>query len=124
MNVASLELCKELYELSGWDDAEWRLIPDKDTRLGCRRVPAYPIGYLIQKFPRRKRLEIKEMNNGHWVCQLKYDYRYKEATVSGRVATLAGTHEYAAHEDTPEDAVCKLAIELFKQGILTKETTL
>jgi len=59
MYVASLELCKELYELSGWDDIEfqWSSIDGKHWEAavsvlfaGATEV-AYDLGYLLRKLP-------------------------------------------------------------------------
>ena len=105
MNVAAKELCQELYELSGWggDDPYFNVNEGwyKEGRPAQKSVlvaPAYDLGYLLRKLP-------------SWSLIQKNIDRY-EATSS-----MNNTHA-----DTPEDAACKLAIELFKQGILTKET--
>lgn len=119
MNVASLELCKELYELSGWkatsntfrygnEKLDWIQSDDgKDWYL-----PAYDLGYLLRQLPesttlrRNKAKAIKASNwHGEWAIGV-YGDQYRE--VGGK------------HGDTPEDAAAKLAIELFKQGILTR----
>ena len=162
MNIASLELSKELYELSGWgynfhyygegkhDRTErmwrhwqakrtgsewWTTLDDYDVMGDCRdpfdgrrptgithdvleRVPAYDLGYLLRKLPP--------------VIQDPYDkvFKHLQLWINGDATVHVGYVEpyahddkvaYAQHADTPEDAACKLAIELFKQGILTKE---
>lgn len=125
MNVASLERCKELYELSGWLDTRDQLVKyslkdmpillpmpkgeiDVAVLAGAVEwtLPAYDLGYLLRKLP----AESNVMNIGdkwfratHYLGGSGFKHIYKTA-------------------DTPEDAACKLAIELFKQGILTKET--
>lgn len=113
MNVASLELCKELYELSGWDDGSlqdyyhldkngkgtaWRKEVD-------RTIPAYPLGFLLRKLP----YKLPNTHINHWL------------TISMGAASAVAKYsdsELVKRGDTPEDAACKLAIELFKQGIL------
>ena len=123
MNVASLDLCKELYELSGWIDAPWayqlevgkrgleavevvdnshwggisRHLFEKDTITGREPayLPAYDLGYLLRKLPEGCSIHKKE--NG---------YRWSMNHITDECT------------DTPEDAACKLAIELFKQGVL------
>ena len=61
MNVANLDLCKELYELSGWKATEkYHYIAgtytDIDTVAFRGRkydgVPAYDLGYLLRKLPK------------------------------------------------------------------------
>ena len=127
MNVASLELCRELYELNGWKlpkvgSGWWFTYPDGEQVLfaserpehwdeAVEKVPAYDLGYLLRKLPRTDKEDI-----------------YAHATV----ATIrkddfacyweSDTGEYYTSEgQTPEDAAAKLAIELFKQGILKRE---
>lgn len=98
--VASLELCKELYELSGWiDRKELRL----DYVVGKGVLPRYDLGYLLRKLPLGSQVytSIGKPN--------KYYAHYHE---------LRGEKSGFCEADTPEDAACKLAIELFKKGIL------
>lgn len=112
MNVASLELCKELYELSWWDDTDkWlHLKGNGDTMLfdpiegqlmDCD-APAYDLSYLLRKLPDRH-------------AWLRYDEDTEQWFMSNKL------HQEEVSDDTPENAAAKLAIELFKQGILTKE---
>ena len=135
MNTASLELCKELHNLSGWtseddrsiqwwcierahkidgelyDETSWLI--DYETHAGKNRnqyaIPAYNLGYLLRKLP--SPFTMIHRDNG-WECGIdnpaEHDVRVKPA-------------QHWQSADTPEDAACKLAIELFKQGILTKE---
>jgi hypothetical protein len=110
MNVASLELCKELYELSGWDDGDldwWRYddglkkhVLDIELVAGSI-APAYNLGYLMRKLPNLS-LHKEARNNGVYTCAY----------------WLGGIKNLIVKDDTPEDAACKLAIELFKQGVL------
>lgn len=113
MNVANLELCKELYELSGW------------------KVPA------IEPFSSRPDPYV-HYDNGQFVCY-RYDLGYllrklpKGTSVSNSKRAMAfclllGNHtsvkeEWAEYADTPEDALCQLAIELIKQNILQPSVT-
>lgn len=113
MNTASLELCKELYELSGWDDTyfEWFIDEhgDEFTRepsVGHRTastkseifnfIAAYDSGYLLRKLPRD--------------------------TILSNISENGWTIVYGAKglfkADTPENAACKLAITLFKEKVL------
>lgn len=128
MTVASLELCKELYELSGWGDTHgcwyesyavttiecWPWQRDHNYRdEGYHsETPAYDLSYLLRKLPktrkrktakqsRTERLNLSAADDGSWV-----------AGYLGHGFVLA---------DTPEDAACDLAIELFKKGVLVKE---
>ncbi len=120
MNVASLELCKELYELSGWHPVDIgqlyytpRIGSDKKPQpqlgAGSKSTPAYDLGYLMRKLPRTipfsaseisLRLEIQR--SGGWLAHYGiYDWK-------------------AAIASTPADATAKLAIALFEAGVLTK----
>lgn len=123
MNVASLELCKELYELSGWDDttyywhslishdmkrwSDYKLQDYKpDSDFGMKVLPAYDLGYLLRK-----------LQNGLELDEVSLDLLYNNYTCR----TTWNRHKnYSEEADTPEDAVCKLTIELFKQNILVK----
>jgi hypothetical protein len=114
MNVASRELCEELYELSGWTsqayesggiEKAWRptpLISAENYRLITigpntpEDIPAYGLGYLLRKLPE---ISMLWQQDGKWHCDLE--------------------DAYMCEAHTPEDAACKLCIELFKQGILS-----
>ncbi len=138
MNVASLGLCKELYELSGWNDTShtWSMhakdfdaglmdgmviegmpleverIPTVCLRMGQKELaPAYDLGYLMRKLQnvlsasnQRDEFLLDDLY-GTWTCRTTWN-RYKN---------------FSYEADTPEDAACKLVIELFKKRILTKE---
>jgi len=101
MNTASLELSKELYEVSGWDNgwySYWgRGVVARDST-EQRICPAYDLGYLIRKF------------KGYGGIEIRY----------GDTGCIATSHVWSIESDTPEDAVSLLAIELFKQGILKR----
>lgn len=107
MEVANKDLCTELHELSGWEDA-----PSEYPSDGLRKLssvsPAYDLGYLLRKLPRDT-----IYNNSKIPLKL-------EVQLSGGWWAHYGLY-YWTHGDTPENALCKLAIELFKQGILKKE---
>jgi hypothetical protein len=112
MNVASLGLCRELYEVSGWSDTIENF--RESAHLTKDRVPAYDLGYLMRKLPHKLEgtyLDLGVAENGEeWWAAYEHEWPYERSTYD---------HEQKAA--TPEDAACKLAIELFKQGILTKE---
>lgn len=119
MHVASLELCKELYELSGrmwheeiiysWhkDDGDY-VIEDFWSGSIC---PAYDLGYLLRKLP--VITELKKWDD-EYVAQC---YWGNHDSHSSGIPLIKN---FKSKANTPEDAACKLAIELFKQGILTK----
>lgn len=124
MNVASLELCKELYELSEWDEQfpvllhyldneVWhKKLYQSDARDELTYCPAYTLGYLLRKLPADNETMV-----GYWKGGWKAVYVAPNGT-----EWRATTRSYLGAGDTPEDAVTKLTIELFKQNILTKET--
>lgn len=106
MNTASLELSKELYELSDWYDMTY--VYARGGALALRRIdidqhvnhvfeepPAYDLGFLLRKLPNNTRIE--KDDHGYYV-------------VRHWIAT-DGFVEAA-------DAAATLAIELIKQGIL------
>lgn len=124
MNVASLELSKELYELSGWKDTPLlygglmkhtvRFEDDIYTRKEMEEAdgyaihedcPAYDLGYLLRKLDDLSdNLELTK-DGFHWHCYMRENYVNCEATRS----------------NIPEDAAAKLAIKLFKEGILKND---
>lgn len=114
MNTASSDLCKELYELSGWEaDNAWYYYEVGGTKLesvignmhkpgdGYMEMYAYTLGYLLRKLPPYCELH-RAIYMDRWVI-----------TTDGELHKVI---EMTA--DTPEDAACRLAIELFKQGVL------
>lgn len=135
MNVASLELCKELYELSGWevekDDIHPWWIAYEDAPLVptpiifdncCDRAhkedeiicPAYDLGYLLRNLPKSI-----ERDGRHYALHLQHDLSRTLWLI-----TYGGTGKLRQNMSTgraPEDAAAKLAIELFKQGRLKRE---
>jgi hypothetical protein len=125
MNVASLELCKELYELSGWikaDDWGFRKYSAKGiamnygSRLGKYEIPAYDLGYLLRKLPKTVP---NDDNGGSYYFDLHFvPYKDSGDWTACYDNAVGVTYKYDAFADTPEDAACKLAIELFKQEIL------
>ncbi|HET6924843.1 MAG TPA: hypothetical protein VFH39_03380 [Candidatus Saccharimonadales bacterium] len=129
MNVASLELCKELYELSGWSlatskwyeswgDSDWS-IADKYNPNCPENYPAYDLGYLLRKLPwmigaPRALLYMQKREKG---------YYYAYTTSTGEDWPFDERATVFKVEDTPEDSAAMLAIELFKQGVLSKSPT-
>jgi len=126
MHVASLENCKALYEVSGWktEDFEWyqhnttdtpnlTYVPGGSDLYGEPVWPAYDLSYLLRKLP------VKVVNS--------YSYLHLSPGAYGDWNTFYINEQIddaqpiiVESADTPEDAACKLAIELFKQGFLTK----
>lgn len=123
MNIATEKLCKELYNASGrtWKDTEIRRYYDDGMfptheKLNGLWLPAYDLGYLLRKLPNKTRIERHDIA-GHpdrrkrlpdhtvWNCYL-----------------FTATEQHWNQADTPEDAAARLAIELFKQGILNADT--
>lgn len=114
-DLASLELCKELYEVSGWSDTKF--LHARGGALANNSVPeyvsdfcppAYTLGYLLRKLPpfiddRRLTLQPVVVNK-KWCAS--YDLVDEDNS------------RYNQFSKDPEDAVCKLAIELFEQGVL------
>lgn len=107
MNVANLSLCKELYELSGWDET-YHLHPDENSN-AYKASPAYDLGYLLRKLPWNLEAPYGKYCSAHmYLNKQKSHYRVGYLFYS----------QYNQTANMPEDALCKLAIELFKQEIL------
>lgn len=127
-DVASLELSRELYELSGWEDTYFvSIIPNDGVKRYKRTVlsreeactaehcnhkpvPAYTLGYLLRKLPPRIEpgkdpgcLSVHSLAGGSWIAQ--YD---KQLDMP----------QFSEGGVTPENAACKLAIELIKQKVI------
>lgn len=116
MNVASQKLCEELFELSGWTNTDngYFLLHDGTYRVHnfpkCK-FPAYDAGFLLRKLPYK-------IGNGKWSIWLRLG-----KTINGYSACYMGSDlvpNHAHNADTPENVLCSLAIELFKQGVLSK----
>lgn len=123
MNVASQELCKELFELSGWQydhgtNGLWYTDHTPDlvvaTYINGDSTPAYDLGYLLRKLPETIRDDnypvISRYYRAGWAAFYEASYEYEQTERS-----------YMVEADTPEDAAAKLAIELSKQGVLKLE---
>lgn len=106
--VASLTLCEELYKLSGWEDTQRYYDKNGDTWTNLKSsitesepgfaCYAYSLGFMLRKLPRTVFL------TGH------------------SVGWSAEVGLFVSRDTTsPENAACKLAIELFKSGVLSRE---
>jgi hypothetical protein len=134
MHTARLELCKELSLVSGWFDTyfwhatfqnhsspqdqrginHYMLVSQQELqelqnhsyikKLGF--IPAYDLGYLLRKL------------NGKTPVSLKIYDGYTTAYWQDFSETAKLPDKFVHKADTPEDALCMLAIELFKQGVL------
>lgn len=137
MNVASLENCKELYELSGWRDCSntfelWEDSEGKERYTLSRQqmfmksdllCPAYDLSYLLRKLPH-------STNGGKWRAVLQKEwhngngaeYWFASYVHINSMAQFQPISEQKAlhitEGDTPEDAVARLCCELIKQGVL------
>jgi hypothetical protein len=130
MNVASLELCKELYKVSGWKYDAYFDLSYIDGNLKhhvegtvLEGTPAYPLGYLLRKLPYKLTLPglyyVGDHKNNDFTLEM-------EVPSSGEdywcfFYSNGGCAEYYPLKGaTPEDAAAKLLVELFKQGVLIK----
>lgn len=114
MNVADKDLCKTLWELSRWEGCE---NDGKNYDVNIGFYPAYDLDYLLRKLPLERQTEFGTDVTLHlyfdsgktsrgWVAE------YTDGNYIVLEAGLSGEASFA------EDAACKLAIELFKQGVL------
>lgn len=111
---ANEELSKELFESSGWLD------PMADGRRATPSSPYYSLGFILRKLPRSwfdKEADdatVRVLYNTGGLLVSQWIVKYAPMA---NLEEVIGDLAYGA--DTPEDAAAKLAIELFKQGILT-----
>jgi len=127
MNVTSLPLCKELYELSGWGYTVERYVENqRDHRIGVVHAtnvdlsihneiaPAYDLGYLLRKLP--------HYDHTGWDLTISFDGDF--VVVGYHDPLNANSWREQIGDENIEDAAARLAIELFKQGILKREDKL
>lgn len=107
MDVAKFELCRQLYQLSQWDKTyfvwavanEGNFSPWLRESVGSSSAyteyPAYDLGYLLRKLPIGT--EIYRLENQYGAAR----------------HSIKDSRQLA---DTPEDAVCRLSIDLIKKG--------
>lgn len=139
--VASLENSKRLYELSGWDDEQYHTWREHLPTGACKLVitvvqaqdnfifrnspetprfkaenkfyPAYDAGYLLMKLQLHiANLSVIVEQRGNVGDGFKPCYKW-QAWDGEAIFTTS---------DTPENALCLLAIQLFRRGILVKES--
>jgi len=114
MSVASLELCKELHELSGWE-TPYFFTEDIEGRDAAYQHIRYDLGYLLCKLH-----DVTQPQRNITVTSL-FDNHPEANPDKYWLAYVFGAPEAKSYANTPEDAVCKLAIGLFKSGILQKK---
>lgn len=137
MNVAAVNHCKKLYELSAWGEQIkkdrldiWGIADDGNASVitqeslagwPTKLVPAYNLGFLLRKLPPNLSavyqeelylmLELDPFDKS-WVVQYTNEqYEVPQPPLGVTVSAMA---------KTPEDAACLLAIKLFEEGVLTK----
>jgi hypothetical protein len=154
MSVASLELSKKLYELSGFkwgitNEKQWmwvtypkgvytgsgpnrtyegedwsytKCVPQNYRGSNAMVAPAYDVGSLQRKLP--SSIPSKEHKGKRAYLTTRKDERDPDNIDKGYVyfawyAVIGDDpSDYGVHADTPENAICKLAIELLEGGIL------
>ncbi len=125
MNVASLELCKELYELSGWVSSCCHTVRNEHG-VATSHWYQYELGYLLRSLPQRIDLDEDKWAEAFdsstpetfflaWEMDTMQNRWRVQMQIEDEVITPT-LFEAAS----PEDALCQLFIELFKQGVLTK----
>jgi hypothetical protein len=135
MNVASLENCRKLFELSGWVDTHflwltaannpkgslWRndgqLTPD-DAAV----CPAYDLGYLLRKLPPSLP---RNHTSDYWMTLRPLSVNQFEACYRALTDLDMGPPAVINRfiDSTPEDVTARLLIRLFETGILKKGET-
>lgn len=112
--TASLENCKRLFKLSGWEDTDkWLIVnefgessPINSKAIHNKSYPAYSAGYLLRKITEAI------LNADLYDFEL-YWYRSWKAMMRD-----ADDKEIAKAAGTPEDALCLLSIRLIEEGVL------
>lgn len=108
MDYASKELSEELFKLSGWKTG--KVVRDNPMQSAYNETNIlfyeYDLGFLLRKLPDRP--------------QNIRDTVLLSGTIDGKRWSIA-YRDTVSIADTPEDAVCSLAIQLIKQGILEGE---
>lgn len=117
MYTANLENCKRLYEVSGWDEQELSHYSEQLTIQDYELTPKYDAGYLLRKLPEYNSPADDETFNLHLILTHADDYSRLY------LAEYQSSDSIYMNEvsDTPEDALCLIAIKLFEEGILTRE---
>ncbi|MCO4274298.1 hypothetical protein NG701_07625 [Pseudarthrobacter sp. HLT3-5] len=137
MTVASLELCKELYELSGWVmPSQMGHTVRNEHGVGKEWWALYDLSYLLSKLPET----IRNAEHSFWyrwhLTPLGHGFNISyqnDAWVTSHKSSLKRDGfddeqierlvywQLPHYSDSAADVVAKLGIELFKQGIVTKE---
>jgi hypothetical protein len=138
--VASLSPCRELYELSGWNDTDfihsetyvnekfdrYRVVylpnsPEVYEENGktfgeVRRhvTPAYSVGYLLRKLPRN--IEDSSGNIYRLRGGSNQYFYWQYECVDDPDVLWWNISPFS--KDSPEDALCTLAVALFKQDVI------
>lgn len=129
--VADMYLCKQLNDLTQWNETYYLWVPARNVPQGSlwrndkgfdgdpSVVPAYDVAYLIRKLPRH--ITIKKqvyhlciingnVNDDNWVA----DY----VTIGRECWLHEGANAQLTEADTVENALVKLAIQLKKRKII------
>ena len=133
MNTTKLEISKKLYEVSGWERTYFStykgtsnspLVKTERDRLSGENLyqvtPTYDLSYLLMKLPGHITLKSITWDDIH----IKRNKNSPKLDYQAVACYQSNIRHLLVREvgNTPEDAAALLAIELFKQGILTKES--
>lgn len=111
MNVADSSLCEELFTLSSWHDTDnWYYDGAVDAYrgwvdYGTKCSPAYDLGFLIRKLPHVFLAKTKKSG-------------YRARYIKGRWGKNGIEKQITEAAETPENALCTLAIHLIKEGLI------
>lgn len=134
-SVASLKLCKKLYELSGWRTCDFIWIDLNDSQpfemyaksfpsistndyrdlgeIETDWLPAYDLEYILKKLPHIG-------DDDDWAIHLWQDDDEWYCGYYNRHMDSDLQTESTCHKN-PADAACELAINLFERHVLIKE---
>lgn len=111
MKESYLNMCFELYELSGWETD-----PVSYHWVGLEKYVLYDCGYLLRKLPKAthltKRSDYRRSGDKDYLARINFgSYTNKPRK---------WLNQFYIDGDTPEEALMGLAIQLFKNGLENK----
>jgi hypothetical protein len=128
VDVASVDLCRELWELSGWGteatafhwykqhgEADYTLVSSDEAEFyqSDSYFPAYTLGFMLRKL----QLPYVTVLVGTLGRRSKL---YSASYIPDQLGEYDPATMYRK-ADTPENALCQLAIQLFRQNILKRD---
>lgn len=114
MHFAEVELCRKLYDVSGWDDTSFKYVGGsrdniqlrpRNKRITAPDVPAYDLGYLVRRLPYP--VSVTANQKGF-------------VTTAAMMRHRPPFFNYLARDASPENSTVDVLLEMFKQNVLTR----